>query len=129
MNTDHRNICLTSMVSCIESIRSHGDDITAAQFDELREQYDALLRLQQEIVLGLDPEPKPEHKWTRAFHGLQHLGALSTEKMWVTVRDFGGDFATLSINHPGCGFSPEVKKYTDLAAAKRAGEKIMEKQS
>jgi hypothetical protein len=115
------------MVACIKSIQAHGEDVTDEQFAELRELYEALSKLQRAVVFK--EVPVSAHKWTRAFHGLQHLGALSTEKVWVTVRDFGGDFATLSINYPGCGFTPEVKRYTNLAAAKLAGEKIMEKQS
>jgi len=65
--------------------------------------------------------------WTSEHHGVSHLGEYGLKKTWVTVEDYDS-FAILSENYPGCGFIPKQKTYPDVAAAKRAGEIIMEVQ-
>ena len=106
------------------SIQAHADDVTEEQYRALKEPYDNLLRLQEEIVFGKQPEPS-EHTWTRAYQGVSHCGDFGTEKTWLTAIDYGS-FALLHIHHPGCGFSPDERKYDTIAAAKTAGEKILD---
>ena len=124
MNKDLVNILLHCTKSCIISIQAHAADVTEEQYRALREPYEALLDLQKQIVFG--EEPKPSDEWTRSFHGVSHFGALSTVKTWLTVVDYGS-FAELHIHSPGSGFSPAERRYSTVAAAKTAGEKIMEK--
>ena len=127
MITDRLNILLHCISSCAKSIQAHSEDVTDAQAAELQELYEALHTLQEAVVFGTKPEPAPSvHVWTRPFHGISHCGALSTENVWVTVQDFK-EFAQLRIHRPNSGFETENKIYTTVAAAKAAGEKILDK--
>lgn len=63
-------------------------------------------------------------KWTKPFHGVQHLGSGKPSDYWITVED-RNTFAKLLRWFPGCGFSPQESIHDSVAKAKAAGEKWM----
>ena len=63
-------------------------------------------------------------KWSRVHHGLTHLGERSLTKVWVSVQDYTGA-SCLKIWYPGSQFTPELKWFTTVRKAKKAGEQVM----
>jgi hypothetical protein len=64
----------------------------------------------------------PDHDWTPPFHGVTHLGKLSTTEVWASVTDYEG-FAVLHINRPGKAFHPDVYVCGTVEEAKRTAER------
>ena len=69
-------------------------------------------------------------KWSKSHHGLTHLylGEFSSTKTWVSIQDYTG-MACLKIYFPRCQFTPELKWFTSVEKAKRAGERVMRRVS
>ena len=67
-------------------------------------------------------------KWSKSHTGRTHVVGFSLTKTWVSVQDYTG-MACLKIWYPGKRSTPELKWFTSVDKAKKAGEKVMRRVS